>query len=87
MVRASQYGVLADMEDLQRLLGNTVSEYNILRDTLQEVRANNDVRAERNVIIDFHCDLKYHFVNLIFKDKLNIVIQSGTRTCRNKNIS
>eukprot|EP00492_Amphilonche_elongata_P004875 TRINITY_DN5277_c0_g1_i1.p1 TRINITY_DN5277_c0_g1~~TRINITY_DN5277_c0_g1_i1.p1 ORF type:complete len:114 (+),score=26.73 TRINITY_DN5277_c0_g1_i1:40-342(+) len=42
------YGVLADMEDLQRLLSNTVSEYTILRDTLQEVRADNDVRAERN---------------------------------------
>lgn len=45
---AAKYGTLADMEDLQRLLGNTVSEYNILRDTLQEVRANNDTRAERN---------------------------------------
>ena len=38
------------MEDLQRLLHNTVSQYTILRDTLQEVRANNDVRAQRNVI-------------------------------------
>eukprot|EP00492_Amphilonche_elongata_P005790 TRINITY_DN954_c0_g1_i2.p1 TRINITY_DN954_c0_g1~~TRINITY_DN954_c0_g1_i2.p1 ORF type:complete len:207 (+),score=56.76 TRINITY_DN954_c0_g1_i2:223-843(+) len=46
--KAQNYGVLADMEDLQRLLGNTVSEYSILRDTLQEVRANNDVRAQRN---------------------------------------
>ena len=45
---ASKYGVLADMEDLERLLKNTVSEYRILRETLQEVRANNDVRAERN---------------------------------------
>ena len=46
--KATKYGVLADMEDLQRLLANTVGEYNILRDTLQEVRANNDVRADRN---------------------------------------
>merc|ERR1712037_630780 len=46
--KASKYGVLADMEELQRLLKNTVSEYNILRDTLQEVRANQDVRAENN---------------------------------------
>eukprot|EP00492_Amphilonche_elongata_P002511 TRINITY_DN276_c0_g1_i2.p1 TRINITY_DN276_c0_g1~~TRINITY_DN276_c0_g1_i2.p1 ORF type:complete len:863 (-),score=234.47 TRINITY_DN276_c0_g1_i2:191-2779(-) len=45
---ATKYGVLADMEDLERLLKNTVSEYKILRETLQEVRANNDVRAERN---------------------------------------
>ena len=36
------------MEDLQRLLTDTVGEYNILRDTLQEARANNDTRAERN---------------------------------------
>ena len=41
------------MEDLQRLLHNTVSQYTILRDTLQEVRANNDVRAQRNVIFLF----------------------------------
>merc|ERR1712187_829323 len=46
--KAAKYGTLADMEDLSRLLKNTVSEYTILRDTLQEVRANNDVRAERN---------------------------------------
>merc|ERR1712238_417090 len=45
---ATKYGVLADMEELQRLLKNTVSEYNILRDTLQDVRANQDVRAENN---------------------------------------
>merc|ERR1711862_316846 len=44
----SKYGVLADMEDLSRLLRNTLAEYNILRDTLQEVRANNDIRAQRN---------------------------------------
>merc|ERR1712079_540809 len=42
------YSVLADMEDLNRLLRNTLAEYNILRDTLGEVRASNDVRAERN---------------------------------------
>ena len=35
--KATKYGVLADMEDLQRLLKNTVSEYTILGDTLQEV--------------------------------------------------
>ena len=45
---ALKYGVLADMEELQRLLGNTLKQYTILRETLQEVRANNDVRAERN---------------------------------------
>ena len=43
-----KYGVLADMEDLQRLLSDTVAENNILRDTLQEARANNDTRAVRN---------------------------------------
>jgi len=36
------------MEELQRLLGNTLKQYIILRDTLQEVRSNNDTRAERN---------------------------------------
>jgi len=36
------------METLHRLLRNTLGEYTIFRDTLQEVRANNDVRAERN---------------------------------------
>eukprot|EP00494_Astrolonche_serrata_P024105 UN24363 len=46
--KAANYGVLADMEDLQRLLKNTLSEYKILRDTLHEVRANNDARAENN---------------------------------------
>ena len=46
--KVSKYGVLADMEDLQRLLRNTLSEYNILRDTLQEVRDNNEARVERN---------------------------------------
>merc|ERR1712238_475212 len=45
---ATKYGVLADMEDLQRLLGNTLKQYVVLRDTLQEVRANNDTRAENN---------------------------------------
>ena len=46
---ASKHGLLADMEELQRLLGNTLKQYTILRETLQEVRANNDVRAERNI--------------------------------------
>ena len=45
---SAKYGVLADMEQLERLLSNTVKEYVILRDTLHEVRENNDVRAERN---------------------------------------
>jgi hypothetical protein len=35
---SSKYGVLADMETLERLLSNTVKEYTILRDTLHEVR-------------------------------------------------
>ena len=48
MVRATKYGVLADMEELERLLSNTLKEYTILRDTLHEVRASNDQRAERN---------------------------------------
>merc|ERR1712110_545869 len=38
----------ADMETLERLLTNTVKEYIILRDTLQEVRADQDKRATRN---------------------------------------
>lgn len=46
--KAVNYGVLADMEGLQRLLGNTLKQYSILRDTLQDVRANNDTRADRN---------------------------------------
>ena len=45
---ATKYGVLADMEELQRLLGNTLKQYTQMRDVLQEVRANNDVRAEKN---------------------------------------
>jgi hypothetical protein len=52
----NKYGVLADMEDLQRLLGNTVGECNILRDTLQEVRSNNDVRADRNAVLHRRMD-------------------------------
>ena len=46
--KATKYGVLADMEELERLLSNTLKEYIILRDTLHEVRASNDTRAERN---------------------------------------
>ena len=43
-----EYGVLADIEELERLLNNTLKEYIILRETLHEVRASNDARAERN---------------------------------------
>jgi Ca2+-binding EF-hand superfamily protein len=46
--KSVKYGVLADMEELERLLNNTLKEYIILRETLHEVRASNDARAERN---------------------------------------
>merc|ERR1712048_783462 len=46
--KASNYGVLADMETLQKLLDETLKEYKILKETLGEVRMDNDARAERN---------------------------------------
>ena len=46
--KAIKYGVLADMEALTGLLDTTAKEYTILKETLSEVRENNDQRATRN---------------------------------------
>merc|ERR1712048_70788 len=46
--KAEKYGVLADMEKLTGLLDVTLKEYTILKDTLGEVRMDNDKRASRN---------------------------------------
>jgi Ca2+-binding EF-hand superfamily protein len=45
---ALKYGTLADMEKLTTLLDSTLKDYNMIRDTLGEVRADNDARAVRN---------------------------------------
>merc|ERR1719204_1459240 len=46
--KATNYGVLADMEKLHTLMDHTLKEYMILKETLGEVREANDARAEKN---------------------------------------
>merc|ERR1712062_231209 len=46
--KALHYGTLAEMEILEKLLGNVSAEYGLLRESLQETRMSAEDRASRN---------------------------------------
>ena len=45
---ALKYGSLADLEKLVELIDGVMKDYQMVQDTLAEVRGNNDVRAKKN---------------------------------------
>lgn len=45
---ALKYGQLADLEKLTSLLDGVMKDYSMVQDTLNDVRGNNDTRAQRN---------------------------------------
>merc|ERR1719204_689096 len=49
--KAVNFGMLADMELLERLMETTMKNYTIMRDTLDEARQDNYKRAERNKLL------------------------------------